>query len=459
MAQFEKSLTLPISSESLFKWHEREGAFERLCPPWDPVEIIKKDPHIRDGAKAELRVQGPLGIPLSLEVIHEDYQAGEQFIDRQVKGPFKAWRHTHKVSVQDAEQSTLTDSIDYQLPLGVIGRIGGGQMVKNRLEQLFNYRHQVMKHDHLLHAYSTQKPLHVAISGASGLIGSALKALFTTGGHQVTIFSRTPGESTRVWKQADTVPNLEGIDVVIHLAGESIAQRWSAHKKSEIKESRTLRTQALAQAIVKLRESGKVAPHTLICASGIGYYGDCSNDDQWVDENSPLGQGFLAEVCQGWEAACHTAKEAGIRVVNARIGIVLSPQSGALAKLLLPFLLGLGGPVSHGRQWMSWISLHDVVGALYYCTLNNDISGPINLCAPQPVTNHSFSKILGKVLNRPAIFPLPAFMLKLLFGEMAKETILSGQRVKPHRLTEHGYPFMHQQLEAALRFELGRVSM
>lgn len=467
MATFQQKLTLPISAEKLFQWHEREGAFERLCPPWDPVKILHKDDHIRDGAEARLQVKGPLGIPLELEVIHEDYVAGERFVDRQVKGPFKSWRHRHLVSSVETntkqDSSTLTDHIDYQLPLGFLGQLGGGSMVKSRLSQLFNYRHEVMKHDFLLHSLCEEnignEKLHVAISGASGLIGQALHALFTTGGHKVTVFSRSPGPHTRVWKDVDQVPKLDDIDVVIHLAGESIAQRWSTAKKKAILESRVHRTQAISTAIAELKKAGKSAPKALICASGVGYYGDCSHQDEVVDESGPLGQGFLAEVCKAWEAACEPARSAGIRVVNARIGVVLAPQGGALAKLLLPFSLGLGGPVGDGKQWMSWISLHDVVAALYYCSFNPDLSGAVNLSAPQAVTNADFSQTLARVLKRPAFLPAPAFALKLVFGEMAKETILSGQRVKPQKLIDQGYTFLHSSLEEALRFELGRVKL
>lgn len=463
MTSFQKQLTLPISAKELFQWHEREGAFERLCPPWDPVKVLHKDDHIRDGAKVRLQVKGPMGIPMSLEVIHEGYQKGKCFVDRQVKGPFKSWRHQHIVEPKDEQTATLTDLINYELPLGILGNIGGGQMVKKRLSQLFHYRHQVMQHDVLLHSLNAQynqgQKLHVAISGASGFIGQALTALFTTGGHKVTIFSRSTGLNTRVWKEIEQVPKLDDIDVVIHLAGESIAQRWTARKKQSIMNSRVDRTQALAQAIADLKKAGKPAPKALICASGVGFYGDCSHDGTKVDENSPLGQGFLAEVCQAWEEACKPAREQGIRVVNARIGVVLAPHGGALAKLLLPFSLGLGGPIGQGKQWMSWVSLHDVVGALYFCAVNQNLSGPVNLCSPTAVTNTEFSKTLGRVLSRPTILPTPPFALKLAYGEMAQETILSGQRVEPSKLLAQGYPFLHTTLEAALRFELGRVKL
>ena len=466
MKKFERRLELTISPEELFAWHERKGAFERLTPPWDPVTILYKDDHIKDGALVKLKVKGPMGVPLTLEVIHEDYQEGKQFVDRQIKGPFAYWRHQHLVQQsidheENEKKSQLTDFVEYKLPLGYLGQLGGGSLVKDRLNQLFHYRHTVMIHDYKLHQLYQGSPLHIAISGATGLIGTALTSLFNTGGHRVTILTRRVTkdnkEYAREWSSAEQVPNLEDVDLVIHLAGESVAQRWSNQKKKSILNSRVKRTRALATYLSQLKQEGKPGPQALICASGIGYYGDCPDQESWVDESAPLGEGFLAEVCDKWENACLPAKEAGIRVVNARIGIVLSPQGGALGKLLLPFLMGVGGRVSHGQQWMSWISLHDVVGALYFCALKKEMSGPINLSAPQPVTNQTFSNLLAKVLHRPAIFPVPAFVLKMIFGEMAKETILSGQRVQPKKLMDNHYPFLHSKLEDALRFELGKV--
>ncbi len=460
MPNFERSLSLPLPPQDLFHWHERSGAFERLCPPWDPVEVIHSDGHIRDGSQVKLKVKGPLGIPLSLEVTHQNYREGESFQDCQVRGPFKSWVHTHSMkATADPDQSQLIDSIDYELPLGVIGQLGGGAMVRKRLDQLFHYRHQVMRHDIALHQRAPHQKLHVAISGSSGLIGRALSALLTTGGHQVTRLTRSPAEGARVWATPESVPPLDDVDVVIHLAGENVAQRWSSAARQRILESRTLRTQALAKALATARDRGVTKPQTLISASGIGYYGYTGLGDDAIDEQAPLGEGFLAEVCRQWEEATAPARDAGVRVVNARIGVVLSPLGGALEKLALPFSLGLGGPVGHGRQWMSWISIHDVVGALYECMTQPALSGPVNLSSPHPVTNAEFVKTLGRVLARPTIIPAPAFALKALFGKMANETILASQRVTPAKLQQSGYPFMHQTLEEALSFELGKVKI
>lgn len=457
MPTFERSVSLPLSPSELFAWHERPGALRRLCPPWDPVELVHSDQSIQDGARVKLKVKGPLGVPLTIEVTHEGYEAGVQFRDRQVRGPFASWAHTHRVtSSDDPERATLTDSIEYRLPLGPLGAIGGGRMVRHRLDQLFHYRHAVMRHDTLLHQRAGAERLHVAISGSSGLLGQELCALLTTGGHQVTRLTRSPAEGARVWREPTQVPPLEDVDVVIHLAGEGVAQRWSPAVRERILLSRVERTRALAQTIADHKAQGKPGPRALICASGIGYYG-YQDTGSISDEESPLGSGFLADVCEQWERACDPARESGIRVVNARIGVVLSPLGGALGKLLLPFSLGLGGRVGSGEQWMSWISIHDVVGALYECAHSSELEGPINLTSPTPVTNRDFVKTLGRVLSRPTLFPAPAFALRAAFGEMANETILASQRAVPKALSRHGYPWMHSSLEEALRFTLGRV--
>jgi uncharacterized protein len=471
MAQiFSKSLTLPINAQACFEWHERQGAFERLSPPWDPVEILHKDDHIKDDARVSLKVKVLPGIRTKLEVLHQNYRAGISFEDRQIKGPFTEWVHTHhmqdlsphlntsQADIGNQEQCMLTDSIRYRLPFGALGQWGGGEMVKARLNQLFNYRHQVMLHDLQLHSIAQGQKLTIAVSGAKGFIGAPLCALLTTGGHKVIRLVRTltGASDERVWKEAENVPDLSDVDAVIHLAGENVAQRWSIQAKERIVQSRVKRTQALAHALADYRDDQNTPKvQTLIVASGIGYYGDCP--EGILDESAPLGEGFLASVCQAWEEACTPAQKAGIRVVNMRIGIVLSPQGGALAQLLPPFLVGGGGPVSHGKQWMSWISLHDAVGALYFALFTKNLVGPVNIVAPNAVSNRTFSKVLANVLRRPCIVPIPAMMLKLMYGEMAKETILSGQNVSPTKLQTFNYPFMHQELELALRFVLGKV--
>lgn len=457
-------MTCPVPSDHLFAWHERPGAFERLCPPWDPVEIIHKDDHIQDGARVELKIKLPLGIPATLKVVHEGYVAGERFVDRQVQGPFSYWRHIHHVQSHSSGGSSLTDEIDYRLPFPPFGRLFGGATAKARLKQLFHYRHTVTTHDLSLHQAAgmidapQKHTLKVAVSGARGLIGAPLCALLSTGGHDVVRLVRGRAQQEeRSWPSAQELPDLSDLDAIIHLAGESVAQRWSETKKQEILNSRVERTRALAEHIAHLARRGEPHPHTLICASAIGYYGHTEN--RWVEEDDPRGDGFLAEVCEAWERACDPAREVGVRVVNVRVGIVLAPHGGALKKLLLPFLMGGGGPVGHGKQGMSWISLHDVVGAFYWALTHPSLEGAINAVSPNPVSSAEFAQTLGRVLHRPAILPAPSLALRLIFGEMANEALLSGQFVRPTALMNSDYPMLHKTLEEALRFELGRVDL
>lgn len=239
---------------------------------------------------------------------------------------------------------------------------------------------------------------------------------------------------------------LNGIDGVVHLAGENIAGgRWTEAFKRRILESRTKGTRLLAETLASL----EMKPSVLVSASAIGYYGN--RHDEEVDELAPSGNGFLAEVCREWEACTESAHDAGIRVVKLRIGPVLSPKGGALAKMLTPFKLGLGGVIGSGRQYFSWIALDDVVNALMVAVENESLVGPVNAVAPGAVTNREFTKTLGRVLGRPTIFPMPAFAARLAFGEMADEMLLGGARVSPRELIKAGFPFEYPQLEPALR--------
>jgi uncharacterized protein (TIGR01777 family) len=285
----------------------------------------------------------------------------------------------------------------------------------------------------------------ILVTGASGLIGSALCAALRQRGHTVRTLSRSKGDVH--WDiQAGTldVDALDGVDAVVHLAGEPIAQRWSDAAKQRILDSRVKGTGLLAERIAACPQ-----PPSFICASGINFYG--FNPGQVVDEDNPSGEGFLAKVCREWEAATGPAMEAGARTVLMRTGIVLSAQGGALAKMLPPFKMGVGGRIGDGRQGMSWISLPDLVQAYIFAIENDSVQGAVNAVAPEPVTNQVFTKTLGSVLGRPTIFPLPAAVVKTLFGEMGNETVLADLSVQPVRLKAFNFEWTHRELEAALR--------
>lgn len=293
--------------------------------------------------------------------------------------------------------------------------------------------------------------MRILISGSHGLVGQSLIGALEPGGHEIyRLVRRAPHSEKEIEWSPDrysiAISRIEGFDAVYHLAGESIASgRWTDEKKKKIRESRTKGTKLLSDALANLAQPPKI----LISASATGYYGD--RGDELLTETSPPGNGFLADICVEWEKATDHAKDKGIRVVNTRFGIILDKEGGALAKMLPPFRMGIGGRIGEGKQWMSWIALDDVVSALQFVLTNESMKGPVNFVAPNPVTNTEFTKTLGRVLARPTIFPIPAFGLRLVFGEMADALLLSSQRVEPVKLSDSGYQFAYGKLENALR--------
>ncbi|MBI5685167.1 MAG: TIGR01777 family protein [Verrucomicrobia bacterium] len=282
--------------------------------------------------------------------------------------------------------------------------------------------------------------MKILLTGSGGLVGSALIPRLTVGGHGITRLSHS-----QPW------PELAGHDAVVHLAGENIATgRWTPEKKARIRDSRVQVTRRLCDTVARLASP----PRVVICASAVGCYGN--RGDELLREESAPGTGFLAEVCRDWEAATKPAADAGIRVVNLRFGVILSAAGGALAKMLTPFKLGVGGVIGDGRQWMSWVALDDAVGVIGDALANDALRGPVNVVAPQPVTNREFTTALGRVLRRPTMFPAPAFALRLALGEMADALLLSSQRVEPAKLVASGYRFRFPELEGALRHLLKR---
>ncbi len=461
--RFTKRSRIEAPAGEVFAWLCRPGAFERLVPPWESVTTISRSGAApQPGSRTEFRIKtGPLRQRWVAE--HTAYEAGRMFRDEQIAGPFARWVHTHRVEPAEGNSCFLEDEIEYALPLGAVGSACAGPFVRRKLERGFAYRHRIPEQDVNAHLKWSKKPLRILVSGATGLVGSALVAYLSAGGHAVTRLVRTGRESSPPvgiptpslnwdpYGAGFASPSaLEGFDGVVHLAGENIAAgRWTATRKARIRESRVRSTKTLAEAMARLLKP----PRTLVVASAIGYYGDRGEEN--LVEASPRGKGFLADVCSEWEAATEEARGAAIRVVNLRIGVVLTPAGGALKQMLPPFLMGAGGPIGDGRQWISWIALDDLLDVILHAIADESLSGPVNAVAPHPVTNEEWTEMLGKILRRPAVLPMPAFAARAAFGEMADELLLASTRVLPERLLAARHFFRFAEAEPALRHLLG----
>jgi uncharacterized protein (TIGR01777 family) len=442
---------LPASAATAFAWHARPGAFERLTPPWDDVRIVSRTGDLRGGEVVLSIRQGPLRTTWVAQ--HSGFVEGREFVDAQVRGPFARWRHVDRFHARGETMCVLEDDIAYALPLAPLS--GPAEpMVRRMLGRMFAYRHAVTRADLARHDM-TRPRLRVAVTGASGLIGSALVPFLTTGGHEVVRLVRRPprGADEHEWSPAHGLVSPESlghVDAVIHLAGEGVASaRWTPAVKARIRDSRVGPTARLAESLARLSRP----PATFISASAIGLYGD--RGDETLTEMSAAGTGFLSEVGVAWEEATRAAEDAGIRVVTPRIGVVIDRRGGALAKMLPAFRAGVGGRLGHGRQYFSWISLEDVLGALLFVLQHPAIRGPVNLTAPVPPTNAEFTATLGHVLRRPTLLSVPAVALRTIFGELARAELLSSKRVVPIALQQAGFHFLHPTLEAALRHTLG----
>jgi uncharacterized protein (TIGR01777 family) len=452
---YVQSCRIAAPPDVVYRWHAAPGALERLTPPWERVSIEERAGGIEDGARVVLRVGiGPLRIRWT--ALHRDYVEGKQFRDEQIKGPFAHWIHTHGFQPDGPNACLLEDRVEYALPFGPLGRLLGDRFTRRKLERIFAYRHTIMQDDILAYrSAGGETPMHIAVTGSGGLVGSALVPFLITGGHRVRrLVRKSPSGKDVPWDPANGVRDLsrlEGVDAVVHLAGENIAAgRWTPHRKEEIRRSRVEGTRRLCQSLARLSRPPKV----LVSASAVGFYGN--RGDEILTEDSASGKDFLAEVCREWEAATEPASRGGIRVVHLRFGMVLSPAGGALKKMLPAFRLGLGCRFGTGAQYVSWVSIDDAIGAIHHAISNESVAGAVNAVAPAPVTNAEFTRVLARELSRPALFPMPAFAARLAFGEMADALLLAGQRVTPTRLEASGYRFRHPDLESALRHLLGR---
>ncbi len=446
----EYSSVIDAPIYEVFDWHSRPGAFTRLTPPWSPMRLIAEADSLENG-RAELGLPG--GLRWVADHQPDGYDPPRRFVDSiGSDGPASLpaklavrWRHTHDFEEVDGGKTRVIDRVETPVPGAA-------------LRSMFRYRHQQLADDIAAHREAAAHglaPITVAITGATGLVGSQLAAFLSTGGHRVIRLVRhaptKPGE--RQWNPDDPDPDLlAGADAVIHLAGASIAGRFTDEHRSAIRDSRIGPTHRLAELIAQSSDGPKV----LVSASAIGYYG-YDRGDQTLTEDSERGDGFLAHVVADWEDATAPAEQAGIRVVKVRTGIVQSPAGGTLRLLRPLFAAGLGGRLGTGQQWFSWIGIDDLVDVYHRALWDTGLSGPVNAVAPDPVRNVEYTRVLAHVLHRPALLPVPPLGPRVLLGNQgARELALANQRVLPVRLQQADHHFRRPGLEQTLRHVLGR---
>lgn len=446
------SIVVDAPITDVFDWHARPGAFTRLSPPWQPMRLVTEAASLKDG-RATLALPGGL----RWVAVHQPdgYDPPRRFVDA-IGGDGLAalpariavrWKHAHEFEDIGGNRTRVIDRVDTPVPASL-------------LRPMFDYRHRQLADDlaaHRLAAENGLRPLTIAVTGSSGLVGSALTAFLRTGGHRVIQLVRHAprGDDERRWDTYDPDPRLfDGVDAVIHLAGASIAGRFTDEHRRAVRDSRIGPTRRLAELLTRTDPR----PAVLISASAIGYYGYDRGDDT-LTEDSDRGDGFLADVVTDWEEATTPARQEGVRVVQARTGIVQSPAGGTL-KLMRPlFSAGLGGRLGDGRQWLSWIGIDDLVDIYHRALWDATLSGPVNAVAPQPVRNSEYTAVLARVLHRPAALPVPALGPRLLLGDQgARELACASQRVAPAALAAAGHRFRQPGLDAALRHLLGRTS-
>lgn len=454
---YTKKIRINTSVEKLFAWHEGKGAVLRLTPPWVPLKITARSGDgIQKGTRLSFRIK-LFKIPMTWESEHIDYKENRFFKDRQIKGPFSKWEHSHVFKPDGVHGSIMEDKIEFQLPLGILNGLFYG-FVMNEFKRIFTYRHRVLKYDLENYADLPGRKKRILISGAGGLIGSALVPFLRTCGHEVIRLVRKKKELLEdelFWDPYAGILDLGragDIDAVINLNGVNITdRRWTEKRKKLILDSRIIPTRLLAEKTAGLYH----VPDVFLSASAIGFYG--KTGDRIVTEKDSMGDCFLSSVCRQWEDASVSAlKRTGIRCVNLRTGVVLTPAGGALAKMVLPFRTGFGAQISHGRQYMSWISIDDALSGILHILNHDKIEGPVNLTGPCPVTNREFSQTLSRVFSKKLFLFVPESMANILWGEMGKETLLASTRVMPEKLLNSGFHFQHKTLLPALKDLLGR---
>ena len=452
---YESNISAPAAD--VFAYHERVGAFQRLIPPWESVRVVSSKGGIQNGDSVTIKMN--LGLFKTLwEATHQEYQKNRQFVDVQVKGPLKFWKHTHSFRSLDTHQTNLKDTIQLELPFGYVGRSLVYPKVLKKLNKLFTYRHAITQNDLKdwmeLKSFPASK---VAITGGNGLIGSELAVFLKAQGHEVVILSRSgksnvygvPGVRWDPFKKFIDAKSLSDVDCWIHLAGENVSKgRWTKKRIRKLKDSRVISTKFLVEFIL----NQKILPKVFITASGAGYYPSSS---ELMTEDSENGKGILAGICSAWEDASSPLIGTSIRRVVLRTGIVLSKKGGALGKLLPIFKMGLGGPVGTGKQFWSWIAMEDLMRIYNLAAKDPKIEGIYNAVAPNASMNKEFADVLGSALRRPALIRTPSSVLKIALGRMADDALLASQNVSPERLIDSDFNFNFPDLELAVSHCLG----
>ncbi len=473
---FERAVELPASIETCFAYHERLGALNRLLPPWESVSIERSDNSLEPGSEVLLKAR-LCGLTFHWLARHEQLDRPKRFVDRQVTGPFAEWRHEHCFESLDKNRTRLVDRIQYQLPFGTLGSRISQSIVERKLSSMFEYRHRITQQDlqfgSLIESatggMATSK--RVAVSGSHGLIGTQVVSLLSVLGHRVIRLERPEARSrlamtepvsphslvanqptSTVWDPQSglaTPQDLNGLDAIIHLAGKGIGDgRWTERTKADLTSSRVDATSILVGQLSKLPQP----PKAFISASGVGIYGDRGSEE--LDESQPASNDFLGQLALGWEQASQMLVNCGTRVCVGRLGIVLTPAGGALAKMLPTFRWGLGGRFGSGKQYWSWIGHQDAVSAFVWMALNEKCRGPYNFVSGS-ATNQEFTNRLATTLSRPAFLPVPAFVLRTAMGGMADSLLLNSTRASGHHLVESGYRMRQTDLSQTFRELLG----
>ncbi|MBJ7287336.1 TIGR01777 family oxidoreductase [Williamsia sp.] len=443
-----RSSVVDDSIDEVFAWHKRPGAFHRLSPGFAPMSLRSEATSIEDG---EAILVLPGGLTWTAAHQPDGYRPPNQFVDKLTSFPLRyvtPWTHTHNFDAVDADHTRVTDTVDTRVP-------------GFALSSMFDFRHRQLADDIITQKWARSlqpTPLTIGMTGVSGTIGTALAALATTGGHRVvSLVRREPvGDDERRWDPDNPAADLlDDLDVVVHLAGSSIAGRFTDAHVSRVRHSRVEPSHALARVAATAAADGR-GPRVFVGASAIGYYGADRGDEELTETSDP-GDGVIADIVRDWEAAYAPAADAGLRVVTVRTGVVQASAGGMLKVLRPVFGAGLGGPIGDGTQWLSWIGLEDVCDVFYRAALDDRLSGPVNAVSPEPVRNSEFTDTMGTVLHRPTVMRVPEFAPKLVLTESGAGSLaLASQRVLPETLAGIGHDFRMPALADALRHQCGR---